>query len=1075
MTDVHLDERIAALPPERRALFERLLAQSARPVKYELSFTQRGLWFIERLMPVSPLYTTAWRCQIRGPLDLAALGRALNGVIARHDTLRTRFSTEAGHAVQIVLPRREISMNVDDLRGLAETDREAAVTRLAAADINVGFDLERDPLLRTRIVRLADDQHVLLLYLHHIVFDAASTEILIRELCELYEADIEARPSSLAPPSLQYGDYVAWQRERLRGEHLEKLVRYWQRTLDGAPGILDLPADRLRPAVPTFGGAVHNMVLPARSTAAMGRLAAAQRCTLFMAYLAVFQAMLARYTGRSDICVGTPAANRGRREFASLVGFCVNVVVMRTDCSGDPSFRQLLDRVRAVCLGAYDHEELPFEQLVETLAPQRSLSHNPLFQAACVLDPAPCAAGRIGPARIESMRGVHPGLAKFDLFFAGVMQGEGIETEIDYSTDLFDRATIERISRHFQRLWDAAAAEPDRPISQLAMLDDDELSILDPGALPVPALAVHDVVARHAESSADAIALVSAGVEVTYQALDRAARQLADRIAAVDVRSGALVGICLDLSVDLIAAVLAVTRAGGKALLLPPGSAAQTAALAEQRGITVLVCPKELESGLARTAPPGLATIVPEPLGMPVRSHDQLDAAPGDGRPEPRGLAEPGTVLTASSLSQMAAGSAETFGLTGADRVTAVGAGHPWLATMIFGALYAGAACRLPGPGSDPDGPPLSWRPTVLFATSRQLAGVPDEALGCLRLLVTDPARLRPFRAALPAAVMHAHAWGGYVVAAGSGSADGRHAAALTPLPGLSVLLLDGSLRLIPAGMPGDVYLAGPQVDAQAAAGPGPAGDLLASPRGGRWLRRTQDVMRRRADGLLEYLCRRDALIEADGGLVIPRVIEDTAIECPRVADAVVVRDPDGARFGLYVTVAGDERCDTREVQAFLAERLPQYMIPAEVVEAEAIVTRPDGTAEVSTPGGWNGAAGADKPAYTPPRTALERILVSVWSDLLEVDRVGVDDNFFDLGGHSLLAIKLLSTLIEVFGVEFPISVLFGASTPATLGAQLTDALGGPDATARLAESVEAILGMSDEEVQQRLDEMPSQ
>jgi non-ribosomal peptide synthetase component F len=1070
VTDVDVDQRIAALSPERRALFEQLYARRRGPVVHELSVIQRGLYFIERLLPASSLYTIAWRCRIRGELDGAAFIRSFAAVVDRHEALRTRFGTRDGRPVQIVDPRVEFEVPYDDLRPLAAPEREAALARITDDGLRAGFDLSRGPLVRVRLVRLADDLHVALMYLHHIVFDAGSTGILLDELCRLYDAEVNGRPAGLAPPSLQYGDFVAWQQSRLQGTHLRTLVDFWRRTLDGAPGLLDLPTARPRPPVQSYAGRPLRLVIPAEPTARMAGLAAGERSTLFMAYLAVFQLLLARYTGRTDICVGTPAANRRRPEFASLVGFCVNMIVMRTDLSGDPTFRELLGRVRRVCLDAYEHEELPFDQVVDAVAPQRSLSHNPLFQAACVLDPSPGTGARLGPAVIEAVEGLHPGMAKFDLSFAGVRQGDDVVVTIDYSSDLFDEPFVAELAGNFRLLWDAAVAEPDRPVSRLPMQDPQEVTRLTALASPAPVTPIDELVARHAAGTPGAPAVLGGGAELTYADLDVAVGRMTERLGGAGVDRESVVGLCLEPSPELIVALLAVARTGAAALPVSPGVPVTELADAIRAAKAVaVVCPDGLVGALtAQEGLDGVAVLPPAaPDGPAAGPPPAAPPAAPPASPGPTPAPEPGryAALSRLNLSATAAAVAAGFRLTSADRVAVRGsAGSPRLVAQALGALYAGATCLL-GAADGPGGPTVLWTPYA--------APPPDPAiLRGLRLWITDaPGRPSPgWTLPVDRAVAYFADRGGLaaVAAIPAGDPDDR---AVTPLPGVSILLLDDALRPVPVGVPGDVYLAGPQITVDAEGRAGPAEPFVANPYGDGWLYRTGDVMRRRADGRLVYVARRSELFDMDGGVVTPPVVAEAVLAHPAVRQAVATVDTDeGGAKRLTVYVVGDaDRADARDLQAFLAERLPQYMLPAAVVAVDDIPLRADGTVDSGALGEARDEPVLPERPYLAPRTALERILVAVWCDLLSVERVGVNDNFFALGGHSLMAVQLLSSLAEVLGVELPISVLFGASTPATLAAQLSTALGGVEAAERLAESVEAILELSEEEVERRL------
>ncbi|HWW73743.1 MAG TPA: condensation domain-containing protein, partial [Pyrinomonadaceae bacterium] len=479
-------ERLKNLSPAKRALLLKQAQEKATPDEAfkliprraqqnpsPLSFAQQRLWFLNRLEPDSAAYNIPVALRLTGRLDHPALERTLNEVVRRHESLRTTFREEEGRPVQVVAPFERRPLPVKDLAALSEEEREAEVERQAAAERRAPFDLAEDALLRVTLLRLGEEEHVLLVTMHHIVSDGWSVGVLVRELTALYTAYIRGEESPLEEPPVQYADYAVWQRAHLSGENLERQLAYWRERLAGAPALLGLPTDRPRPAVQSYRGATLSLVLPAELVAELRRVGQAQGCTLFMTLLAGWQALLSRYAGQEDIVVGTPVANRTRRETEGLIGFFVNTLALRTDCSGDPSFVELLGRVREVTLGAYAHQEVPFERLVEELAPERSLSHQPIFQVVFALQNAPRESLRLPGLELSALsgRGV---TAKFDLALS-LTEGEGgVAGALEYRTDLFDETTAEQLLSHYVLMLETLVANPSGRVRAARLLGESE-------------------------------------------------------------------------------------------------------------------------------------------------------------------------------------------------------------------------------------------------------------------------------------------------------------------------------------------------------------------------------------------------------------------------------------------------------------------------------------------------------------------------------------------------------------------------------------------------------------------------
>ena len=586
-------ERLEKLSVKQRAAYELLLrrrqdeAAGRRRVtpagretnSFPLSFAQQRLWFLSELQPDSPVYHIPASVHVRGPLDAGVLGRCLREVVRRHESLRTSFRVTDGQPVQVVEAAWVAELPLVDLSALPEVRREEEVRRLVAHDYARPFSLRRGRLWRASLLRLGPEEHVLSLMMHHIISDDWSVTVLAGELGALYDAYTRGESSPLAELPVQYADYAQWQRQWLRGEELERQFDYWSRQLAGGPAPLQLPTDRPRPAVQSFRGGACPVRVPRASAGALRRVCQEESCTLFMGLLAAFQALLHRYTNQDEVVVGSPIANRTREEVEGLIGFFVNMLVLRTDLSGDPTFRELLARSREVCMGAYEHQDLPFEQMVERFQPGRDLGRTPLFQVALVLQNVPKPA-REGNGAEPSERdlswspyGVERGTSKFDLTLNLQETPGGLEGVIEYNSDIFEEASVGRLARHFEALVEAAAREPGRNVWSLPLFTTEERRQLIGTARAEPRRAdvcLHRLFETRAAARPDSVAVSFDGEHLTYAELNRRANRLAHTLRARGVGPDSLVGICLEPSAEMVAAILGIHKAGGAYLPLDP-------------------------------------------------------------------------------------------------------------------------------------------------------------------------------------------------------------------------------------------------------------------------------------------------------------------------------------------------------------------------------------------------------------------------------------------------------------------------------------------------------------------------
>ncbi len=1061
-----LAERVEALgagagaPPIPRAPLDR---------PPPLSFAQERLWFLDRLDPGKPTYNLAAALRLRGELDAAVLGAALRELALRHEPLRTVFAGSGDHAVQVVRSGAAPGLPLEDLGALPEEARERELRRRLRAHAAEPFDLERGPLFRPVLLRLHATEHVLLLRMHHAVVDGWSLDVLHRDLTALYGALARGELPALPDLPVRYADYAAWQREQLPGERLQAQLAYWRERLDGAPPVLELPADRPRPAAPGHRGAVHPLELDAGAVERLRSLGRAEGATLFMVLLAGWDALLARYADTDDVVVGTPVAGRTRAELEGLVGLFVNTLALRADLSGNPSFRELLWRVRGGTLRDLANQELPFERVVEALGPGRSRSHNPLFQVMFVLRGAPGEVPAFGPlrARPETLRA---DVAKFDLTLSLGEADGGLRGFVEYGTELFDRATVARMAGHFRLLLDAALRDPGLPLRSLPLMDpEEERQVLEwesGGAAEAAPACVHQLFEAQAARTPDAEALVCGGERLTYAGLDRRADQLAHHLRARGVGPEARVGVCLERGPELVVALLATLKAGGAYVPLDPAYPAERLAyMLEDAGAAVVVA----QARLAEWLPAGVPRVLLDgehdaAAGEDALSHSRTFAL--SHSPSPDNLAyvlytsgstgmPKGVMVEHGAIAVHTLAARGAYAITPRDRVLHFAAAvfDPSL-EQLLPALTCGAAVVM-----RPEEP---WSPAELrrhlaeqgvtvanLPTAYWLQAAAEWADSGpfpphrLRLVIAGGERMPPDAAELwrRGPLGEVRLLNGYgpteaTVTATlfevppAGPAPSGRVPIGRALPGRRARVLDGDGRPVPAGVPGELCLGGTGVargylGLPAATAAAFVPDDLGGEPGAR-MYRTGDRARWLPDGTLEYLGRIDQQVKVRGFRIEPGEVEAALRGHALVRDAaVVVREDAGERRLVGYVVPEGGAPAPAELRGWLGERLPEYMVPGAIVVLDALPTTATGKVDrraLPAP-----EAGGSTEGYLAPRTPVEEVLAGIWSELLGVERVGAHDDFFGLGGHSLLATRVAARVREVLHVDLPLRALFDA------------------------------------------------
>jgi amino acid adenylation domain-containing protein len=1047
-----------------------LIPVAERQGNLPLSFGQEGLWFLHQLDGLGAAYNLPLHLRLTGELNLAVLEHSLKVLIQRHEILRMRCVIDGSQPRLIILPEEPLRLPMIDLQLLPDRKRE--VQRLIAHDAEQPFDLMHDRLLRVAIVRLEPTESILLLTLHHLVADGWSVAVWVRELATIYAAVLIEQPVPLEPLPLQYADFAVWQRQELQGERLELLLAHWRRTLHNAPPLVTLPPDAPRPAMQTFRGRSVAFPVDLALTEQLKTLSQQAQVTLFMTLLAVFKVLLRSYTGQDDLVVGTPAANRDRPEIAGLIGYFVNVLVLRTELAGDLRFREVLARVYQSAIAAYSHQDLPFEKLVAAIQPERSLSYSPIFQVMFVLQNVPLPEVALPNLTLQAVE-VEITTSKFDLTLAFRETATGLMGFIEYNTDLFQPETIDRFIQYYQRLLQQVVHDPEQPLSQLSLLTPAEQQQILSRNAPVAeyplAGCIHHLFAAQVSRSPDAIAVVWQDHALTYHALNCRANQLAHWLQTQGVAPEVRVGVCLERSLDLIVAVLAVWKAGGVLVALDPMhpverlewviSDAQVAVLLTQGNVVASFPPCAAAIRCLDQAKDEIAqfeTTNPLDRAGPENLVYILYTSGSTGRPK-------GVMIEHRSLVNAFFAWNDTYEL-------ATIASHLQMAQCTFD-VFVGDLVRALGSGSKLVLCPSEWllEPELLYELLQTQAiaaaeftptvvrlllpylGRSGQSLNRLCLLIvgadafywTDYQQLKTF-CHPTTRILNSYGVTEATIDSTFFEPDPgseRHEGILPigcPLPNTEIYILDAHLRPVPVGVLGNLYLGGaglargylnqPELTQQRFI-PHPF-----SLKPGDRLYKTGDLARYRSDGYIEYGGRSDRQVKLRGFRIELAEIEALLMHCPIVQEAAVIlqsQPQDNQQLIAYVVLQTLTQDASVQLRAFLAARLPLYMVPAGFVILAEMPRTPSGKLDrQALP-----AIVAPTPAkqLIPPRTAIEQTLAAIWTEILAVPHLSVTDSFFDLGGHSLLATALVYRIRQALGVALPLRQLFATPTVAQL------------------------------------------
>ncbi|MBD6620400.1 amino acid adenylation domain-containing protein [Komarekiella sp. 'clone 1'] len=1041
-------------------------SEDAEVFIFPTSFAQQRLWFLDQLAPGNPFYNVSTALRLTGSLNFTAFKQTFNEIVSRHEILRTRFVMVQQEPVQAIAaescanaPSLTIPFPLIDLRNFESQERETQVRRIATAEAQRPFNLTTGPLLRVKLLQLDEVEYVLLLNLHHIVADGWSIGVLIRELGVLYKAFVEDKRASLPKLPIQYADFAQWQREWLQSvgvngcSPLQTQLAYWQKQLDGISA-LNLPTDRLRSAIPTYRGAKQFLELPHSLTQALEVLSCKEDVTLFMTMLAAFQTLLYRYTQQEDIVVGSAIANRNRSELEGLIGFFVNSLVLRTDFSGNPTFQELLNRVREVTLEAYTHQDLPFEKLVEELHPERDLSRHPLFQVVFSLQNTPIEALELPRLKL-SLFDFDSKIAKIDLEFHLWQDLETLKGEVVYSTDLFDQSTITRMLGHYQILLESIVANPKQRLSDLPLLTKGERQQLlidwNNAKKSYPDnKCFHQLFEAQVDKNIGATALVFGNQQLSYKELNIRSNQLAHYLKKMGVETESLVGICVKRSPEMIIGLLGILKAGGAYLPLDPSYPQERLNfMLKDAQVSVLLTQEKLLQHFTEFSKPIIsidkdwATITQHSQENPTSCVTLENLAyviytsGSTGQPK-------GVLIEHRGLSNLVAAQIEVFQLQPSNRILQFASlsfdasiFEIVMALGIGATLYlANKECLLPGQSLLQ----LLREKAITHVTlpPAVLAVLPTESLPALQTIISAGescyedivkrwwnSKRSFFNAYGPT---EATVWStvAEIKSVSEKPPIGR------PIANTEIYILDKHLQLVPIGILGELYIGGeglargylncPELTAKKF-----FSNPFNSKKGAR-LYKTGDLARYRPDGNIEFLGRIDNQLKIRGFRIELSEIEIVISQHNNVQEAVVIAQGnlyDNKRLVAYIVSKSPPDKTIIELREFLKEKLPEYMIPTAFVMLDSLPLTANGKVDRYALKAVDTVSHSIDKAFIAPRTPIELTLAKIWAEVLNVENVGIHDNFFDLGGNSLLAVRLLDQINKQFECNLPLSNLF--------------------------------------------------
>lgn len=1050
-----------------------------RQEKTPLSLTQQRLWFLYQLEPESSAYNIPLALEIKGVLQINALKRAIAEIVSRHEILRTNFELIDNTPVQIISPTREIPLEVIDLSSLSVSESAAELENLMEIEIHRPFELSQEALLRTTLVQQTPDTQVLLIVIHHIVADGWSLEVFTRELSTIYSTLVKGQSSPLPELAIQYADFAHWQREYLQGEIYETQLNYWQNQLAGLPPLLQLPIDKPRPAIQTFDGGIERFSLNSELTGKLHAISQKSGATLFMTLLAAFASLLSRYSNSQDIAIGSPIANRNRREIEPLIGFFVNTLVLRTNLEGNPSFQELLQQVRQTTLDAYGHSDLQFDQLVEILQPERSSSYNPLFQVMFILQ------NDLDMAQDTSSLSLNPlpldqVTAQFDLTLSLSETDQGLTGFWQYNSNLFEAATIERMTGHFKTLLEGMILHPEKPVGKLPLLTPAEsqqlLAQWNNTATDYPQdKSIHQLFEEQVAKTPDAVAVIFEKHQLTYRELNSRANQLAHYLKKLGVKPETLVSICLDRSLEMVIGLLGILKAGGAYVPLDPSYPQERLSqILSDSQASILLTNQELGENIPPCSARVLClasifeTIGEEDQNNPVNDlkFDNFDnlayviyTSGSTGKPKGVQISHRNVVNFLGSISSK-------LEITSSDILLSVTTISFDISVLeIFAPLTVGAKLVVVSQEVCIDGAQLLKTLDLSQATIMQ--GTPATWRLLLAAGWSKRTELKMLCGGEPMTKELAHQllqrgsnlWNLYgptettiwssiskIESAVTSISIGR------PIANTKFYILDSDLNPVPIGVTGELYIGGSGVARGYLNRPeltaekfiiSPAPLYKGSAAGGEIERlyKTGDLVRYLQDGNVECLGRIDSQVKIRGFRIELGEIESVLNSHPEIKQAVVIAAPDiSGNKRLIAYLASDSvSISSTDIRQFLKQKLPNYMIPSALVVLEDLPLTPNGKVDRRSLPAPEQLQNEPAANFVAPQDELELQLSKIWEKVLGINSISINDNFFELGGHSLLAVMLFAEIEKMTGKNLPLATLFQAPSIKELAEILRD------------------------------------
>ncbi|QIR37149.1 amino acid adenylation domain-containing protein [Tolypothrix sp. PCC 7910] len=1042
-----------------------------------LSFAQERLWLLNQLEPDNPFYNEQLALQLHGQLNITALEQSLNQIIARHEALRTNFRIINDQPVQVIADKLNLSIPVLDLTNLPASERAIATQQLAIAETTKPFALANSPLIRVSVLQLTDTENILLITIHHIIIDGWSMDLLMRELATIYSAICNNSSPELPELPIQYADFAVWQRKWLQTEVMQKQLNYWQQLLKNAPTLLELPTDRPRPAIQSFQGALKYVHIPQDLSQALVNFSRQQGATLYMTLFTAFVTLLYRYTGSDDIVVGTPIANRDRIEIERLIGYFANTLVLRTDLSGNPTFKKLLNRVRQQTLEAYAHPDLPFEELVKVLQPQRDLSYTPLFQVMFVLQNGVTSQAELTGLTVSPLATGRT-TAKFDLTLLMQNTSQGLVAVWQYNTDLFDAATIERMAGHLQTLLEGVITNPQQQISQLPLLTEPEKQKLllewnNTQTDYAKDKCIHQLFEEQVQRTPDAVAVEFGNQKLTYHELNCRANQLAHSLKSLGVKPDVLVGLCVERSLEMVVGLLGILKAGGAYLPLDPEYPPERLSfMLEDAQVSVLLTQQSLVNRLPQhqaqlicldTDWQLISQLSQENLISGVQASNLGYVIYTSGSTgKPKGVAMNQLPLcnlilwqlqntTISHRAKTLQFAPISFDVSFQEIFSTWCSGGTLLliteelrrdAVALLGFLQEQAVERL-------------FLPFVALQQLAEVAVDSEIFASHLREVITAGEQLQ----ITPAISQWFSKLGDCTLHNHYGPSESHVVTTFTltnpvetwpllppigkPIANTEIYILDKYLQPVPVGVPGELYIGGICLARGYLNRPELTQDrFILNPFNHSKLYKTGDLARYLPDGNIEYLGRIDNQVKIRGFRIELGEIEAALSQHSDIqACCVIPREdtPGDKRLVAYAIANQNSTPTISELRQYLKAKLPEYMTPSAFVFLDSLPLTPSGKVNRrALPAPDSYIASTDN--YIAPRNPIEELLVQIWSQVLKVAQVSITDNFFELGGHSLLGTQLVSRIRNTFKVELPLRELFATATLAEL-AQAIDKL----------------------------------